>query len=104
MNPITAVVGTTEGESTNSGYTVVGDENTYYYDLKMEITNNKLFDMPAAGGGFRATIFGVVIMIIAGGWYGIRKRKRININLYIIFDFNIMGLHLPHIYKEPGHF
>ena len=54
----------------------VGDENTYYYDLKMEITNNKLFDMPAAGGGFRATIFGVVIMIIAGGWYGIRKRKR----------------------------
>lgn len=76
VNPITAVVGTTEGESTNSGYTVVGDENTYYYDLKMEITNNKLFDMPAAGGGFRATIFGVVIMIIAGGWYGIRKRKR----------------------------
>ena len=76
VNPITAVVGTTEGESTNSGYTVVGDENTYYYDLKMEITNNKLFDMPAAGGGFRATIFGAVIMIIAGGWYGIRKRKR----------------------------
>ena len=76
VNPITAVVGTTEGQSTNSGYTVVGDENTYYYDLKMEITNNKLFDMPAAGGGFRATIFGVVIMIIAGGWYGIRKRKR----------------------------
>lgn len=75
VNPITAVVGTTEGESTNSGYTVVG-ENTYYYDLKMEITNNKLFNMPAAGGGFRATIFGAVIMIIAGGWYGIRKRKR----------------------------
>lgn len=76
VNPITAVVGTTEGEGTNSGYTVVGDENTYYYDLKMEITNNKLFDMPAAGGGFRATIFGAVIMIIAGGWYGIRKGKR----------------------------
>lgn len=75
-NPITVVVGTTEGESTSSGFTVVGDKNTYYYDLKMEITNNKLFDMPAAGGGFRATIFGVVIMIIAGGWYGIRKRKR----------------------------
>ena len=45
-------------------------------DKVMEINNNKLFDMPAAGGGFRATIFGVVIMIIAGGWYGIRKRKR----------------------------
>ena len=80
MNPITAVVGTTEGESTNSGYTVVGDENTYYYDLKMEITNNKTLSINAQAkpgqGGFRATIFGVVIMIIAGGWYGIRKRKR----------------------------
>ncbi len=76
-NPITVVVGTTEGESTSSGFTVVGDSNTYYYDLKMEITNNKLFDMPAAGGGFRATIFGVGIMIIAGGWYFIRRRRRI---------------------------
>lgn len=76
-NPITVVVGTTKGESTSSGFTVVGDSNTYYYDLKMEITNNKLFDMPAAGGGFRATIFGVEIMIIAGGWYIIRRRRRI---------------------------
>lgn len=76
-NPITVVVGTTEGESTSSGFTVVGDSNTYYYDLKMEITNNKLFDMPAAGGGFRATIFGVGIMIIAGGWYFIRRRRTI---------------------------
>ena len=77
-NPITVVVGTTEGESTSSGFTVVGDSNTYYYyDLKMEITNNKLFDMPAAGGGFRATIFGVGIMIIAGGWYIIRRRRGI---------------------------
>ena len=54
----------------------IGDIN-YYYDITYTIKNNKLFDMPEAGGGFRATIFGIAIMIIAGGWYIIRRRRRI---------------------------
>lgn len=76
-SPIKVTVGTTEGESKNSGISVVGDSNTYYYNLKLDVVNNKLFDMPEAGGGFRATIFGIAIMIIAGGWYIIRRRRRI---------------------------
>lgn len=52
------------------------DGKTYYFNVTETIKNNKLFDMPEAGGGFRATIIGVAIMLIAGGWYILRKRRR----------------------------
>lgn len=50
---------------------------TYYFNVTETVKNNKLFDMPEAGGGFRATIIGIAVMLIAGGWYIIRKRRRI---------------------------
>lgn len=64
------------GVTKNSEPVKVGDTD-YYYDLTYTVKNNKLFDMPEAGGGFRATLFGIAIMIIAGGWYIIRRRRRI---------------------------
>ena len=64
------------GVKTNSKPVTVEGTN-YYYDLTYTVKNNKLFDMPEAGGGFRATLFGIAIMIIAGGWYIIRRRRRI---------------------------
>lgn len=50
---------------------------TYYFNVTETVKNNKLFDMPEAGGGFRATLIGIAVMLIAGGWYTIRKRRRI---------------------------
>ena len=64
------------GVTKNSEPVKVGDTD-YYYDLTYTVKNNKLFDMPEAGGGFRATLFGIAIMIIAGGWYIIRRRRKI---------------------------
>lgn len=64
------------GVETNGKPVKVGDTD-YYYDLTYTVKNNKLFDMPEAGGGFRATLFGIAIMIIAGGWYIIRRRRKI---------------------------
>lgn len=74
--PYTASSETAGIETSENEAVKVGDTN-YYYDITYTIKNNKLFDMPEAGGGFRATIIGVVIMIIAGGWYILRKRRRI---------------------------
>ena len=67
------------GVETNGKPVKVGDTDYYhyYYDLTYTVKNNKLFDMPEAGGGFRVTLFGIAIMIIAGGWYIIRRRRRI---------------------------
>lgn len=65
------------GVETNGKPVKVGDTDYYYYDLTYTVKNNKLFDMPEAGGGFRATLFGIAIMIIAGGWYIIRRRRKI---------------------------
>lgn len=50
---------------------------TYYFNVTETVKNNKLFDMPEAGGGFCATLIGIAVMLIAGGWYTIRKRRRI---------------------------
>lgn len=42
------------GVETNGKPVKVGDTDYYYYDLTYTVKNNKLFDMPEAGGGFRA--------------------------------------------------
>lgn len=67
---------TQEGLEKGKGVTKE-DEKVYYYDLTYTIKNNKLFDMPAAGGRFKATIIGIAIMIIAAGCYIIRRRRRV---------------------------
>lgn len=61
--------------STEGSEPVTIGDKTYYYDITYTIKNNKLFDMPEAGGGFRATLIGIAVMLIAGGWYIIRKRR-----------------------------
>lgn len=73
--PYTASSDTAGIETSENEAVKVGNTN-YYYDITYTIKNNKLFDMPEAGGGFRATIIGVAIMLIAGGWYILRKRRR----------------------------
>ena len=39
------------GVETNGKPVKVGDTDYYYYDLTYTVKNNKLFDMPEAGGG-----------------------------------------------------
>ena len=81
-NPITVTVGTTEGTSDN-GYTVVGESDKYYYDLKLEIVNNKVFDMPQGGAhGTRGIVLAGIFMMMAAGAYTVflriqRKRKAV---------------------------
>lgn len=78
-NPIEVTlpyVASTADSTVTSKPVTIGDM-TYYYDITYTIKNNKLLDMPEAGGGFRATLIGIAVMIIAGGWYLLRKRRRI---------------------------
>lgn len=85
-NPVKVTVGTTEGDSTtDSGLTVVGDKDTHYYHIKLEVINHKLFTMPEAGGGglVKGMMFaGAFLMLAAGGWgytmYIRRKRVKIS--------------------------
>lgn len=48
----------------------------YYYDLTYTIKNNKLFNMPASGGRFKATLIGIAVMIMAAGCYILRHRRK----------------------------
>lgn len=85
-NPVKVTVGTTEGDSTtDSGLTVVGDKDTHYYHIKLEVINHKLFTMPEAGGGglVKGMMFaGAFLMLAAGGWgYTLYiRRKRVKIS------------------------
>lgn len=79
VNPITVTVGTTEGTSEN-GYTVVGETSKYYYDLKVNVKNNKHFTMPEGGGtGTKGIILAGIFMMLAAGGYSLlfyRRRRR----------------------------
>ncbi len=81
-NPVKVTVGTTEGDSDN-GYTVVGDKNTYYYQLKLDVVNQDLFTMPEAGNhGIQGMMLAGAFLMLAGGGYGVYlavRRKRLRI-------------------------
>lgn len=48
----------------------------YYYEITYNIKNNKLFNMPASGGRFKATLIGIAVMIMAAGCYILRHRRK----------------------------
>ena len=78
-NPVTVIVGTTEGNSkTDNYYEVVNDDDKHYYDLKLKIINNKLFTMPEAGGRniFLMTLAGTAMIALAGGSTIYYRRRR----------------------------
>ena len=79
-NPVTVVVGTTEGNSNtgDSYYEVVNDENKHYYNLKLKVINNKLFTMPEAGGRniFMMTLAGTAMIALAAGSTIYYRRRR----------------------------
>lgn len=78
-NPVTVIVGTTEGNSkTGNYYKVVNDDDKHYYDLKLKIINNKLFTMPEAGGRniFLMTLAGTAMIALAGGSAIYYRRRR----------------------------
>ena len=79
-NPVTVVVGTTEGNSNtgDSYYEVVNDGNKHYYHLKLKVINNKLFTMPEAGGRniFMITLAGTAMIALAVGSTIYYRRRR----------------------------
>lgn len=59
----------------NKAVTYDGKENCYF-DITYTIVNNKLFNMPASGGRFKATLIGIAVMIMAAGCYILRHRRK----------------------------
>lgn len=55
---------------------IVIDGKNYYYNITYTIKNNKLFNMPASGGRFKATLIGIAVMILAAGCYVLRHRRK----------------------------
>lgn len=55
---------------------IVIDSKNYYYNITYTIKNNKLFNMPASGGRFKATLIGIAVMIMAAGCYILRHRRK----------------------------
>lgn len=66
---------TQEGLEKGTGITKENGK-VYYYDLTYTIKNNKLFNMPASGGRFKATLIGIAVMIMAAGCYILRHRRK----------------------------
>lgn len=58
------------------GTGITKEDGVYYYDLTYTIKNNKLFNMPASGGRFKATLIGIAVMIMAAGCYILRHRRK----------------------------
>ena len=78
-NPVTVEVGMTSPQSdSDTGYTVVNDENMHYYHLKLKVINNKLFTMPEAGGRniFMVTLAGTAMIALAAGSTVYYRRRR----------------------------
>lgn len=78
-NPIEVTLPYTTASSTDVSTTdtpiKIGDTN-YYYNITYTIKNNKLFNMPASGGRFKATLIGIAVMIMAAGCYILRHRRK----------------------------
>lgn len=60
----------------NNSKKVTYDDVDHYYDITYTIKNNKLFNMPASGGRFKATLIGIAVMIMAAGCYILRHRRK----------------------------
>lgn len=63
------------GIDKDKAVTYDGKENCYF-DITYTIVNNKLFNMPASGGRFKATLIGIAVMIMAAGCYILRHRRK----------------------------
>lgn len=64
----------TDVSTTDTPITI--DGTSYYYNITYTIKNNKLFNMPASGGRFKATLIGIAVMIMAAGCYILRHRRK----------------------------
>ena len=60
----------------NNSKKVTYDDVDHYYDITYTIKNNKLFNMPASGGRFKATLIGIAVMIMSAGCYILRHRRK----------------------------
>lgn len=63
------------GIDKDKAVTYDGKKNCYF-DITYTIVNNKLFNMPASGGRFKATLIGIAVMIMAAGCYILRHRRK----------------------------
>ena len=62
--------------ATSDGKKVTYEGADHYYEITYTIKNNKLFNMPASGGRFKATLIGIAVMIMAAGCYILRHRRK----------------------------
>ena len=81
-NPVEVNLPATNTDGKDKGYYYTKTKNgetTYYYDVNtFNIKNNKLFDMPEAGGRniFLLTLAGTAMIALAGGSAIYYRRRR----------------------------